>query len=35
MQNKEVDPDDAYLHANDKKLFQQYVTDPEILPTAK
>ncbi len=34
VQNKEVDPDDAYLHANDKKSFQQYVTDPEILPTA-
>ena len=34
VQNKEVDPDDAYLHANDKKLFQKFVTDPELLPKA-
>lgn len=34
VQNKEIDPDDAYLHANDKKLFQQYVTDPDLLPKA-
>jgi twitching motility protein PilT len=29
---KEVDPDDAYLHANDKKLLQRFVTDPSLLP---
>jgi len=34
VQNKEVDPDDAYLHANDKKQFQQYVSDPDLLPKA-
>lgn len=32
VQNKKVDPDDAYSHANDKKLFQQFVTDPDLLP---
>ena len=32
IQNKEVDPDDAYLHANDKKLFQRFVTNPDLLP---
>lgn len=32
VQNKLVDPDDAYLHANDKKLFQRFVTNPELLP---
>jgi len=29
---REVDPDDAYLHANDKKLLQRFVTDPSLLP---
>lgn len=28
---KEVDPDDAYLHSMDKKLFVKYVTDPALL----
>lgn len=32
VQKKEVDPDDAYVHANDKKLFQRFVTNPELLP---
>ncbi|MGD8927104.1 MAG: PilT/PilU family type 4a pilus ATPase [Thioalkalispiraceae bacterium] len=32
VKNKEVDPDDAYLHATDKKLFQRFVTNPELLP---
>jgi twitching motility protein PilT len=32
VQNKEVDPDDAYLHAQDKKLFQRFVTDRRLLP---
>ena len=35
VQNKEIDPDDAYLHGNDKKLFQQFVTDPDLIPKAK
>jgi twitching motility protein PilT len=32
IQAKEVDPDDAYLHANDKKLFQRFVTDKRLVP---
>ncbi len=32
VQNKEVDPDDAYIHATDKKLFQRFVTNPELIP---
>ena len=32
IKNKEVDPDDAYVNATDKKLFQRFVTDPELLP---
>jgi len=32
VNNKEIDPDDAYLHSNDKKLFQQFVANPDILP---
>ena len=33
IEAKEVDPDDAFRYANDKKMFQRYVTDSEILPT--
>ena len=29
---KEIDPDDAYLHATDKQAFQRYVTDMDLLP---
>lgn len=32
LQNKEIDPDDAYIHANDRKIFQRYVTNPDLLP---
>ncbi len=32
LSKKEIDPDDAYLHATDKKLFQRFVTNPELLP---
>jgi len=32
VKNKEVDPDDAYLHASDKKLFQRFVANPDLLP---
>lgn len=32
VQNKEVDPDDAYLHANDRKQFQRFVVDSSLLP---
>ena len=32
VQRREIDPDDAYLHAADKKQFQRFVTDPELLP---
>ena len=29
---REVDPDDAYVYAVDKKMFQKYVTDTSVLP---
>jgi twitching motility protein PilT len=29
---KEIDPDDAYNYATDKRLFQKFVTDTSILP---
>ncbi len=29
---KEIDPDDAYGYAADKRLFQKYVTDTSMLP---
>lgn len=32
LEKKEIDPDDAYIHATEKKLFQRFVTDPELLP---
>ena len=32
VQAKEIDPDDAYINAIDKKLFQRFVTDPALLP---
>jgi len=32
LQNKELDPDDAYIHALDKKQFQRFVTNPDLLP---
>jgi twitching motility protein PilT len=32
LQNKEIDPDDAYLHATEKQQFQRFVTDPDLLP---
>lgn len=32
LRKREIDPDDAYLHANDKKQFQRFVTNPELLP---
>jgi len=32
LNNKEIDPDDAYIHAVDKKQFQRFVTDPDLLP---
>jgi twitching motility protein PilT len=33
IEAKEVDPDDAFRHALDKKQFQRFVTDSAILPT--
>jgi twitching motility protein PilT len=33
VKNKEIDPDDAYIHASDKKQFQQFVTNTDILPS--
>jgi twitching motility protein PilT len=32
LQAKQLDPDDAYLHADDKRQFQRFVTDPNLLP---
>ncbi|MGE3542086.1 MAG: type IV pilus twitching motility protein PilT [Candidatus Tectimicrobiota bacterium] len=32
VHKKEIDPDDAYLRAQDKKPFQRFVTDPGLLP---
>jgi twitching motility protein PilT len=29
---KEVDPDDAYVYASDKRLFSRYVTDTTLVP---
>jgi twitching motility protein PilT len=29
---KEVDPDDAVMYANEKRLFQRYVTDTTLMP---
>ena len=32
VQAKEIDPDDAYVYANDKRLFSRFVTDTSVLP---
>ena len=32
LKAKEIDPDDAYIHATDKKQFQRFVTNPDLLP---
>ncbi len=32
LNKKEIDPDDAYIHAADKKQFQRFVTNPDLLP---
>jgi twitching motility protein PilT len=32
LRRREIDPDDAYLHATEKQQFQQFVTDPDLLP---
>jgi twitching motility protein PilT len=33
IEKNEIDPDDAFLYANDKKKFQRFVTDTSVLPT--
>ena len=33
INKKQVDPDDAYRFANDKKKFHRFVTDTEMVPT--
>ena len=33
IQAKEIDPDHAFLFANDKKQFARFVTDKSVLPT--
>jgi twitching motility protein PilT len=32
IQKKLIDPDDAFRFANDKSMFQRFVTDTSILP---
>jgi twitching motility protein PilT len=32
VQAKEIDPDDAYVYATDKRLFSRFVTDTSVLP---
>jgi twitching motility protein PilT len=32
IQAKEIDPDDAYVYAVDKRLFSRFVTDTSVLP---
>ena len=32
VQAKELDPDDAYIYAHDRKLLQRFVTDTSMLP---
>lgn len=32
MHQKAIDPDEAYLYANDKKQFQRFVTNANLLP---
>jgi twitching motility protein PilT len=32
IQAREIDPDDAYAYAQDKRLFQKFVTDTSVLP---
>ncbi|HSB71795.1 MAG TPA: PilT/PilU family type 4a pilus ATPase [Candidatus Methylomirabilis sp.] len=32
LHKKEIDPDDAYRSATDKRPFQRFVTDPTLLP---
>jgi len=33
IQAKQVDPDDAYRFANDRKRFERFVTDTTVLPS--
>ncbi|MEJ2256650.1 MAG: PilT/PilU family type 4a pilus ATPase [Woeseiaceae bacterium] len=33
ISDKEIDPDDAIRYATDKKKFQRYVTDTDLVPT--
>ena len=32
---REIDPDDAYVYATDKRLFQKFVTDTSMMPRAR
>jgi twitching motility protein PilT len=32
LKDKAIDPDDAYINATDKKPFQRFVTNPDLLP---
>jgi twitching motility protein PilT len=32
VQAREIDPDDAYAYASDKRMFEKFVTDTTLLP---
>jgi twitching motility protein PilT len=32
--NREIDPDDAFIYASDKRLFQKFATETGIMPRA-
>ena len=34
VQEKSVDPNDAYLYAQDKRVLQPFITDVELMPQA-
>jgi twitching motility protein PilT len=34
INRKEIDPDDAYRFAVDRKKFERFVTDTTVLPSA-
>jgi twitching motility protein PilT len=33
IEKNEIDPDDAFQYASDKRKFQRFVTDTSVLPT--
>jgi twitching motility protein PilT len=35
LTNREIDPDDAFIYASDKRLFQKFATDTSVMPRAE